>query len=132
MTGQVAWFRYYHPTKNDDALDRYVKQVYRCYDILETQLKKSDGKSVMPYGITAADCHWYPWVRQPDFLGLPQEEYPLIQKWVKDLDGRKEFKRAYDRLQEAAAEAGTANADESGKILGADAGLLKAIGEGTV
>ena len=40
--------------------------------------------------------------------------------------------RAYDRLQEAAAEAGTANADESGKILGADAGLLKAIGEGTV
>ena len=45
MTGQVNWFRHYHSSENDDALERYVAQVYRCYDVLEGQLKKSGGES---------------------------------------------------------------------------------------
>lgn len=132
MSGQVAWFRHYHQPPNPDALKRYEAQVFRCYDVLEAQLRKSGGGSILPGGVSSADVHSYPWIRQPAFLGLPHDGYPMIAAWVQSLSERLEFKRAYDRLQEAATAVGQANAGEKGEVLGADPGLLKAIGEGTV
>jgi hypothetical protein len=45
--GAMQWFRHYHPTKNDDAYNRYQEQTYRTYGILEAQLKKTGGQSVL-------------------------------------------------------------------------------------
>jgi glutathione S-transferase len=122
--------RYYQRPPNPEALDRYEKQVYRCYNVLEGQLKKTDAKSVLPGGVTAVDLHYYPWIRQADFIGVSLEGHPFIKKWVGNMESIKEFSTAYDRLQEAAAAEGAANADETGKILGADKGLLREVEAG--
>lgn len=122
--------RYYQQPKNPEALDRYEKQVYRCYGVLEGQLRKTDGKSVLPGGVTAVDVHYYPWVRQTGFLGVSHEAYPFIRRWVENLGVISEFNVAYDKLQEAAKLEDVANADDSGNVLGADKGLLRSVAAG--
>ena len=126
----MAFHRHFQHPKNPEALDRYEKQVYRCYDVLEGQLAKTDSKSILPGGMTAVDVQYYPWVRQTDFLGVSHERYPFIKKWVENMGANEGFKAAYDKLQEAAKLEGVANADESGNVLGADQGLLRSIAAG--
>jgi glutathione S-transferase len=121
----TSGLRYYHIPKNEDALDRYEKQVHRCCTVLEGQLAKTNAKSVLPGGVTAVDLHYYPWLRQGEFIGLSFEQYPSVQKWLANMVAIKEFNDAYDRLQESAKAEGAANADDSGKILGADPSLLR-------
>ncbi|KAJ5097005.1 hypothetical protein N7456_007726 [Penicillium angulare] len=99
MTGQVNWFRHYHSQKNDDALQRYVAQAYRCYDVLEGQLQKSDGTSILPSRVTAVDFHFEPWVRQHSFAGLSLDKYPLIHKWLGLMAAREDVKEAYAKIQ---------------------------------
>ena len=50
MTGQTNWYTHCNPVSNPDALERYSAQTYRTYDVLEGQLKKSDGASVLSGG----------------------------------------------------------------------------------
>ncbi|KAJ5682181.1 hypothetical protein N7462_005346 [Penicillium macrosclerotiorum] len=102
MTGQTNWFRHFHHQKNQDALERYTAQTYRCYDVLEGQLKKSGGTSILPGRITAVDYHFEPWVRQHSFAGLPLEDYPLVTKWLGLMETREEVREAYFRIGAAA------------------------------
>ena len=101
MTGQVNWFRHYHPNKNEDALNRYVEQTYRCYGVFEEQLKKSRGQSVLPGGVTAVDFHFEPWVRQHQFAQLSLDKYPNVKKWLDRMGDLKEVEEAYQKIQEA-------------------------------
>lgn len=101
MTGQVNWFRHYHSSKNEDALNRYVEQTYRCYGVIESQLAKTGGKSILPRGITAADLHFEPWVRQYQNAGLSLDKYPNLAKWLKGMDAMKEVQEAYRKIKEA-------------------------------
>lgn len=123
MTGQANWYRYvyctlsppdlasvekftksrnYNPAKNEDALERYTKQTYRCYEVLDGQLKKSGGSSVLPGRITALDYHFEPWVRQYGFAGLSLDKYPSVAKWLQGMTGRQEVKAAYTKIKGAA------------------------------
>ncbi|KAJ5932536.1 hypothetical protein N7516_007025 [Penicillium verrucosum] len=99
MTGQANWFRHFHPQKNEDALQRYTTQTYRCYDVLEGQLKKTGGESILPSRITAVDYHFEPWVRLYSFAGLSLENYPMIKKWLGLMATREEVQEAYIRIQ---------------------------------
>ena len=98
MTGQTNWFRHYHAVKNDDALERYIAQTYRSYDVLEGQLKKSDGKSILPGGISAVDLHFYPWVDEYKYAQLSVDEYPHIRHWLSVLGETEHVKAAYAKL----------------------------------
>ncbi|RJE18437.1 Glutathione S-transferase protein-domain protein [Aspergillus sclerotialis] len=102
MTGQTNWFRHYHSTKNDDALARYEAQTYRCFDVLEGQLKKSGGASILPGKVTAVDYHFEPWVRQYSFAGISLDKYPGIAKWLNEMKAREEVKQAYVKVKGAA------------------------------
>lgn len=102
MLGQVNWYRHYNPTSNEDALHRYEAQTYRCFDVLEGQLKKSEGASVLQGGFGAVDCHFWPWVKQYAFAGLSLDKYPLIQKWLRTVGEREEVKAAYKKVEEVA------------------------------
>ncbi|EPS25667.1 hypothetical protein POX_c04043 [Penicillium oxalicum] len=101
MMGQVNWFRHYHHQENKDALERYVAQAYRCYDVLEKQLQKSEGMSILPGRITAVDYHYEPWVRQHEFAGLSLEKYPMIHKWLTLMHTREEVQEAYIKIRNA-------------------------------
>ncbi|GLI78125.1 hypothetical protein PoHVEF18_006427 [Penicillium ochrochloron] len=102
MTGQVNWFRHYHTQKNEDALQRYTAQTYRCYDVLEKQLQKSGGMSILPSRVTAVDYHFEPWVRQHSFAGLSLDNYPMIHKWLGLMHAREEVQEAYCKVEAAA------------------------------
>ncbi|CDM28962.1 hypothetical protein DTO013E5_1236 [Penicillium roqueforti] len=99
MTGQATWFKNYNPQKNDDALQRYTAQSYRCYDVLEGQLKKTHGESIVPSRVTAVDYHFEPWVRASSYAGLSLDNYPLIKKWLGLMATREEVQEAYVKVQ---------------------------------
>jgi glutathione S-transferase len=92
---------HYNPTKNEDALNRYVEQTDRCYSVLEGQLKKTNGESILPGGVTAVDAHYEPWVRQHAFAQVPVDKYPNLKKWLEKIGGLEEVKKAYEKIQKA-------------------------------
>lgn len=101
MTGQVNWFRHYHSSKNEDALQRYVEQTERCYAIVDKQLEKSNAQSILPGGITAADLHFEPWVRQYEFAGLSLQKYPNLAKWLENMKSLQTVQQAYEKIKNA-------------------------------
>ncbi|RVX67182.1 hypothetical protein B0A52_08616 [Exophiala mesophila] len=98
MTGQTNWYRHYNSVKNPDALDRYSAQTIRCYDVLEAQLRKSGGESILPGRITAVDYHFEPWVRQHGYAGLSLEGHPNVASWLKSMGARAEVRAAYQKI----------------------------------
>ena len=101
MTGQLVWFTYYNIKKNEDALERYKKQVYRCYDILEGQLGKSGGRSILSCGITSVDCHYEPWIRPVEYIGVELQAHPRIRKWLSFMAEQRPVKDAYQSIKDA-------------------------------
>lgn len=101
MQGQVNWFAHYNPTKNEDALGRYTKQVYQDYGTLDGQLQKSGGKSVLPAGFSAVDAPYYPSVAEAEFGGLSLDGYPYLMKWYEAISERKDTKAAEERIAKA-------------------------------
>jgi glutathione S-transferase len=95
---------HYNPTKNEDALQRYSEQTERCYQVLEGQLKKSSGHSILPGRVTAVDYHFEPWLRQFEFAGLSLDKYPHVAQWLREMTGREEVQQAYIKVKGAAPE----------------------------
>lgn len=91
-----------HFQKNEDALNRFTAQTYRCYEVLEGQLRRTDAASILPGGVTAVDYHYEPWLRLHDFGGLSLDKYPNIARWLKRMGEREEVKAAYRKLKAAA------------------------------
>jgi glutathione S-transferase len=98
MTGQTNWYRHYNAEKNADALKRYTEQTERCYQVLEAQLRKTDGKSVYERGYGVVDWHFYPWVYQHGFAGISIDKYLTLKKWLSDIGERPVVKRAYEAV----------------------------------
>lgn len=103
MTGQLVWFTYYNVQRNEDARERYKKQVYRCYDVLEGQLERSEGNSILSSGITSVDCHYEPWIRPAEFIGVELSTYPRIQKWLSFMAEQQAVIDAYQSIKDATA-----------------------------
>ena len=98
MTGQANWYRHYNPKPNEDALQRYTAQVYRHYDVLEGQLGKSGGYSILPEGFCAVDVHFYPWVDEYHVAGVNFDGHPKIKQWYNKIAGMKAVKDAYEEV----------------------------------
>lgn len=89
---------HYNGVENKDALHRYTTQTLRCYDVLEGQLQKSGGASILPGRITAVDYHYEPWVRQHGYAGIKLDRHPNIEKWLKAMGSRDEVIAAYKKI----------------------------------
>ena len=100
MQGQVNWFRHYNATKNEDALERYSKQAYQYYGVLEGQLKRTGGASILPGGFSAVDAHYYPWAASAPYGGLDLARFPHVKKWLDGMADMKEVKDGYKKVQE--------------------------------
>jgi len=93
--------QHYHSQKNEDALQRYEEQSYRCYEVLETHLKKHGGHFILPGSTpSAVDLHIYPWVYQHSFAQLSLDKYPGLKKWLQNVSEMKEIKAAYEKIPE--------------------------------
>ncbi|KAL8672059.1 MAG: hypothetical protein Q9168_003454 [Polycauliona sp. 1 TL-2023] len=100
MMGQRNWYVHFNATDNPDAKTRYREQCMRCFEVLEGQLAKSGGKSILPWGFSAVDCHFWPWMRQVDYAQLDVEEYKYFLKWFRGVGEREEVKRIDELLIE--------------------------------
>ena len=118
-------FRYYHQPGNEDAAARYIKQVYRVYAVLEAQLKKGGGESILPGKIKTADIHYIPWIRPSQYIGLSLEECPLLAKWTKIMCDKPEFKQALQRMQHATAKQ---DSETAARVLKPDLNSLRQTG----
>jgi glutathione S-transferase len=98
MMGQTNWYRHYNPVKNEDALKRYEAQTYRHFDVLESQLTKSGGRSILKGGFSAADVHTYPWINQYEYAGVSLDNYPTLKKWYEEVGKMKEVKKGYETV----------------------------------
>ena len=100
MLGQCNWFKHYHSSKNDDAYARYQAQAYRCFGVLEGQLK-SHGKDWVIRGDSPSvvDFHFEPWMRQHSFAGLSLDEYPKVKAWLDRAQALPEVKKAYEKVK---------------------------------
>ena len=95
----MIYLRHYNTIKNEDAIKRYQEQTYRCYRVLENQLEKSGGKTILGgQNVSAVDLHFEPWVREYAFARLTLEDYPNVQQWLKAMAGMKEIKEAYQKI----------------------------------
>ncbi|MCJ1375784.1 hypothetical protein MMC20_007021 [Loxospora ochrophaea] len=96
--GQVNWYKHYNGVENKNALERYEEQAYRCFGVLDEQLKKSGGKSILPGGYSAVDMHTYAWVNSYGYAGLSLDKYPNIKSWLSTTGEREDVKKAYPKV----------------------------------
>ncbi|KAI4241405.1 MAG: hypothetical protein L6R40_004581 [Gallowayella cf. fulva] len=96
MFGQRNWYVRFNAVDNPDARKRYGEQCLRCFDVLEGQLEKTGGKSILPGGFSAVDCHFWPWLRQYPYAELDVSKYAWFQKWFKEIEARPEVEKIDD------------------------------------
>ncbi|KAI4197056.1 MAG: hypothetical protein LQ346_003089 [Caloplaca aetnensis] len=101
MMGQLNWYTHYNPTPNEDARARYEAQAHRCFEVLEGQLGKSGGKSVLPGGFSAVDCHFYPWVDEYKYGKLDIGKYEKVKGYLKAVWERAEVQKIYEEIPKA-------------------------------
>ncbi|KAJ5312768.1 hypothetical protein PENANT_c007G07649 [Penicillium antarcticum] len=99
ISEQATWFKKFNPQQNDNALERYTAQTYCCYDVLEGQLKRTGGESVLDGRVSAVDYHFEPWLHDYLLAGVSLEKYPMIKKWLGLMQTREEVKEAYFRIR---------------------------------
>ncbi|THX46485.1 glutathione S-transferase [Aureobasidium pullulans] len=100
MIGQCNWFRHYNAVKNDDAYKRYEAQAYRCFGVLEVQLKSHEGGWVIAgENHSVVDLHFEPWIRQYGYAGLSLDEYPKVKGWLDRVQGLPEVIKAYEMVK---------------------------------
>lgn len=86
MFGQYSHFNKFADEKIPYAIARYHKETLRLYDVLNTQLGKTEYVSGEDY--TIADIAIYPWIAAHQFMELSLEEHPNLQRWSKTIKQR--------------------------------------------
>jgi len=93
MLGQNHHFNLYAPEKIPYAIDRYVNETARLYQVLDNRL--ADREYVAgPYSIADMACYpWIvPWKRQQQDI----EKFPHLRRWFKAIAARPAVVKAYE------------------------------------
>ncbi|MDJ0571951.1 MAG: glutathione S-transferase N-terminal domain-containing protein [Pleurocapsa sp. MO_192.B19] len=90
MFGQYNHFNRFAAEKIPYAIDRYKKETLRLYDVLNTQLTKTEYISG-DYSI--ADIAIYPWVAAYQFMELTLDEHPALKRWYEIIKQRPAVER---------------------------------------
>ncbi len=85
MFGQYNHFYKYAPEKIPYAIERYQKETLRLYDVLNTQLAKTEYVSG-DYSI--ADIAIYPWIAAYKFMELTLDQHTELKRWYETLQQR--------------------------------------------
>ena len=82
MLGQLWWFRHASGSgpANEQALERYGREVHRLYGVFELRLAASAYLAGADYSI--ADIATYPWLASHHELGLDMAQFPAVSAWL--------------------------------------------------
>lgn len=90
MQGQAnVWFRYM-PEKLPLAIDRYVNETRRLYEVLDTQLAQTE---YLAGDYSIADMACWPWVRVHKWGGVSVEGLPHLERWRNAIRARDAVQR---------------------------------------
>ena len=93
MQGQAHVFYRYAPEKIEYAIDRYQKETFRLYQVLDDQLKN---KEYLTDDFSIADIATWPWVRRHQWAGVDIEKLYNLRRWMKNLENRPAFQKGIE------------------------------------
>ena len=86
MFGQYNHFNRYAKEKIPYAIERYQKETLRLYQVLDTQLSKTQYVSGDDYSI--ADIAIYPWIAAHQFMKLTLDNHSHLKSWYETVKQR--------------------------------------------
>lgn len=93
MMGQAHHFNIFAPKKIPYAENRYKKESGRLMDVLEKRLEINGTGFLVGDHICIADLAIYPWLKELYCVPLNIDEWPLISKWVANMDSIPEISK---------------------------------------
>ena len=91
MMGQLNVFRHYFPERLPSVVDRYSRESYRLFGVLEAQLASHPYVAGDEYSI--ADIACWPWIFAHGWSQLSLADYPALQRWFAVIGERPAVKR---------------------------------------
>ena len=86
MQGQAVSFIRYFPEVVQPAIDRYVNETRRLYEVLETQLHNQLGDTRYIAGdYSIADVANYSWIRSHKWARVSVDGLPNLQRWIETM-----------------------------------------------
>jgi GST-like protein len=98
MLGQVHHFRNYAPEKIPYAINRYVNEARRLYQVLDKRLGEAEYLGGSDYSI--ADMATFPWIRPYKNQGQELDEHPNLKRWFLAIKERPAVQRGVAVLEE--------------------------------
>jgi GST-like protein len=98
LFGQAHHFLDKTPQPIPYAIDRYVKESARLYDVMEKRLGEVE---YLAGDYSIADMTTYVWLRKPEHQGQKLEDYPNIKRWFGAIHARPAVQRAHQAVEEA-------------------------------
>jgi len=94
FSGQCVHFRHYAPEKLPYAINRYLRETERHYEVLDTHLEARD--FIVGDTYTIADMSAWGWIDKYErVLGINSlAQYPHLERWFKSIDARPAASRA--------------------------------------
>ena len=86
MFGQYNHFNKFAKEKIPYAIERYYKETLRLYQVLDTQLSKTEYVSGDDYSI--ADIAIYPWIAAHQFMELTLDNHSHLKSWYETVKQR--------------------------------------------
>ena len=93
MQGQANVFNRYAPEKLPWAIDRYLRECRRLYEVMDRQLANSD---YLAGDYSIADMATYPWVKIHEWTGLDVSGLDNLQNWLHRIAARPAVGRGMD------------------------------------
>ena len=96
MFGQSNHFSHYAVKKFSYAIDRYVNESNRLYEVMDKRLANVEYLAGNKY--TIADIATHPWAQGFERRGVDENEYPNVKRWVNLIHDRPAVKRGIEVL----------------------------------
>ena len=93
MQGQAHVFYRYAPEKIEYAINRYQKETFRLYQVLDNQLKENE---YLADDFSIADIAIWPWVIRHQWAGVEIEKLYNLRRWVENLENRPAFQKGIE------------------------------------
>ncbi|MFK7957790.1 MAG: glutathione binding-like protein [Lysobacterales bacterium] len=110
MLGQNHHFGTYAPERIPYAIERYVAETQRLYNVLNRQLENQD---FVAGSYSIADMACYPWIVPHQRQGQTLSNFPALERWFKHMAERPAVQRAYEKGD--ALKAGRATVDDEAR-----------------
>jgi GST-like protein len=98
MGGQIGHFNAHAPERVPYAIERYTREIKRCFTALERRLAE---RAYIVGDYSIADIACYPWVVPHRNFGVDVNGFPNLKRWFDAISMRPAVQRAYDGVEDA-------------------------------